>query len=258
LAKKGAYMSLKSFESNKYSSNGEDGVLQELLLRLNKSQDIDFSSLWVVEFGAWDGIKFSNTFNLVETYGAKAVYIESDTERFVELEVTSQRFKSIHPINRKVACDAQDKNSLDNLLLQTALPNNFDVLSIDIDGSDLEIWFSLERFKPKIVVIEINSSIPPGIYMWNSPSTPGNTFSSTLNVAKSKGYTLVSHTGNMIFVEDSLISKIKLDSKYIDFPELLFKSDWLYLESWLQLGIQYPPNFRKLRKILRNLINFIS
>ncbi len=143
-------------------------------------------------------------------------------------------------------------------MLETTLPRNFDVLSIDVDGPDLDIWYSLQCFTPKIVVIEINSSIPPGIYMWNSRSTPGNTFSSTLRVAKSKGYTLVSHTGNMIFVEDSLISKINLDSKYIDFPELLFKTDWLYLESWLQLGIQDHPNFWRLRKMLRRLINFIS
>ena len=52
---------------------------------------------------------------------------------------------------------------MDNLLEKTNLPKDFEILSIDIDSYDLEVWESLVFYKPKIVIIEINSSYPPGI-----------------------------------------------------------------------------------------------
>ena len=41
----------------------------------------------------------------------------------------------------------------------TEIPINFDILSIDVDSYDYQIWKSVEKYKPKIVIIEINSSV---------------------------------------------------------------------------------------------------
>ena len=49
------------FKKDNHSQNGEDGIIEELLNRLQ------IKSGWVCEFGAWDGIHLSNTFNLVKT-----------------------------------------------------------------------------------------------------------------------------------------------------------------------------------------------
>lgn len=49
-----------SYSSNIYSQNGEDGIIKELLKCVN------INNGWVCEFGAWDCIYLSNTFNLVE------------------------------------------------------------------------------------------------------------------------------------------------------------------------------------------------
>ena len=50
-------------KKNFYSENGEDGVL---LYILKKTKIIkNTKPLWCCEFGAWDGIHGSNTFNLV-------------------------------------------------------------------------------------------------------------------------------------------------------------------------------------------------
>ena len=106
-------------------------------------------------------------------------------------------------------------------------------MSIDIDSFDLEVWESLSLYKPKIVIIEINSSYLPGIYKWHSnydKNCNGNSFSATLKVAKNKGYELVCHTGNMIFVRRDCLELININEKYILYPELLFNYKWFSIE----------------------------
>jgi hypothetical protein len=175
------------------------------------------TSQWCVEFGACDGKHLSNTFSLVEQ-GAHAVYIESDKGRYQDLLETAKIYSHITPINAFVDRWAEDANSLDKLLKATGLPNEYLILSIDIDSYDLNIWESSVAYSPKIVVIEINSAILP----WHSTKVPGNSFSATLKVAINKGYTLVCHTGNLIFVKDDLVSLIGLDERHIQYPETLF------------------------------------
>ncbi len=71
----------------------------------------------------------------------------------------------------------------------------------------------------KLVIIEINSSAPPGM-VWATQKQP-KAISATVEVGKSKGYTLV------CFVRDGLMIKIELDDAFIKTPELLFIKNWL-------------------------------
>ena len=241
---------LNAFEMNVHSQNGEDGVIREILRRLEITDD---ASRWCVEFGAWDGVYLSNTFALVEK-GWNAVYIEGDPEKFQDLLGTRSTHPRIVAINEFVSRNKSDSHCLDALLQHTQIPQDFDLLSIDIDSYDLEIWESLTNYLPKIVVIEINSSVPPGIVWRHSPRTPENTFSATQNVAVQKNYTLVCHTGNCIYVRNDLVAKIDLDARYIQYPELLFLFDspWfsgdLFREPTHSI-IKYIP--RPLRPVLR-------
>ena len=74
-------MKFDSFKRDVFSQNGEDGVL-EAILDLIPKQDL---RKLVVEFGAWDGINFSNTYNLILNHGFSAILIESNKQRFKEL-----------------------------------------------------------------------------------------------------------------------------------------------------------------------------
>jgi len=53
---------LNSFAKNIYSQLGEDGILEIVSPFLNKK----IEDVFVIEFGAWDGIHLSNTFKLLE------------------------------------------------------------------------------------------------------------------------------------------------------------------------------------------------
>ena len=215
------------YKKNVHSQNGEDGVIAELLSRLNPDSG---SESWCVEFGAWDGRHLSNTFLLVEK-GWNAVYIEGDKIKYQDLLNTARDYPKIIPVNNYVDRYSTDNFSLDSILSKTSLPKEFAVLSIDIDSYDLDVWESLAHYEPKIVIIEINSSAPPGLIWRHSDRTTGNTFSATHRVGVHKGYTLVCHTGNMIFVKNGLLSKLDIEQRYIDFPELLFLYDWVSLRS---------------------------
>jgi hypothetical protein len=222
---KNSHLPFNKYQSNVYSQNGEDGVISEILRRLNLYNDDN----WCVEFGAWNGRYLSNTFALVERNSFKAVYIEGEKERFQDLLETVKEHPGIVPICAYVDPLPTSENSLDRILAGTPIPKHFDLLSIDIDSYDLDVWESLSDYSPKIVVIEINSSIPPGIVWRHSKKLSGNSFTATCNVALQKGYSLVCHTGNLIFVSNDSIDKLNLEDRYLRYPELLFLFDGMWI-----------------------------
>lgn len=216
-------MDYNIFKKNVFSQNGEDGILEEIIKKIS---DVPIEQLHCVEFGAWDGKQFSNTFNLV-MQGSRAVYIEGSKVKFKDLLETAKEFKKIIPINAFVDRLPNTKTSLDNLIKNHVDMSDYDILSIDIDSYDLEVWHN-HTGNPKIVIIEINSSVKPGIFQWHGrEGAIGNSFSSTLQVAKKKGYSLVCHTGNMIFVRNDLTSNLNLSDIDLEFPDRLFNWYWV-------------------------------
>jgi len=206
-----------TYSRNVYSQNGEDGIIEELLKRL------DINNGWVCEFGAWDGVYLSNTFNLVEK-GFNAVFIEGDIDKYNDLLNTVQKYKNIIPLNAFV--DYNDtQNSLDNLLKKTNIPIDFDILSIDIDSYDYHVWKSLKIYKPKIVIIEINSSVhtDDNNYIHDSEKYNGTGFKPTFDLGIDKEYTFVLHTGNMVFIRNDLFNKLNI---HYDNPLENFLTIW--------------------------------
>ena len=172
----------QKYKRNIYSQNGEDGIVLEILKRLK----LNPKNRWCCEFGAWDGIHGSNTFNLVKNLNYNAVYIEGEKNKFKDLLNTRKKFKRIIPFNKFVEHKKNSLNSLDKILKKTKISKNFDILSIDIDSHDLAVWKSLKKYRPKIVIIEINSGLYPGIKQIHGNGKIGNSFTSTVEYAKKK------------------------------------------------------------------------
>jgi hypothetical protein len=192
-------MKIQNLLKDYYSQNGEDGVVKYILDKLDKNN-------WCCEFGAWDGKNLSNTFNLVEKSDFNAVYIEPDEVKYESLLETVRQFSRIIPINKEVGIE---KNTLDEILSETDIPKNFDILSIDVDGIDYAIWKSFKNYEPKVVIIEVNSGIGPDVLLSEHELTEhslstrtGVNFRTCYELGRDKGYTLIYYTGNMIFIHN--------------------------------------------------------
>jgi len=189
-------MDLLDYRGNNYSQNGEDGIIEKILSILK------IENGFFVEFGAADGKMCSNTWNLVER-GWSGLYIEGLESYYNECSDNIKPYSNVKCINKYV--DYKGDNTLDNILKESNVIYNFDILSIDIDSYDYHVWKSLEKFKPKIVIIEINSSIPEGHYqIHNPPEEILTSFSSMVDLGVSKGYKPLCHTGNLIFIDSEI------------------------------------------------------
>ena len=195
------------YKKNIYSQNGEDGIIEELLNRLN------ITNGWVCEFGAWDGIFLSNTFNLVKNKNFEGVFIEGDKIKYNDLLNTVKEYPKIIPINAFVDYNIKSDYTLDKILQKTNIPINFDILSIDVDSYDYQIWESLEIYKPKIIIIEINSSIKPDIenHIHTEGIYQGTSFLQMYNLGIKKGYKFILHTGNMFFIRNELFDQLNFN-----------------------------------------------
>lgn len=180
-----------------YSQSGEDGIIGKVLEILPERDH------WCVEFGALDGTSLSNTRNLIEHGGYSAVLIEASKARFKELEFNYSGNEKVTTVNRFVGFETND--NLDYILADTAIPIDFDFLSIDIDGNDYHVWKAISRFTPKAVCIEFNHTIPNEvefIQLADPAITQGSSLSALVSLGKAKGYELVCVEGvNAFFVK---------------------------------------------------------
>ena len=182
---------------NKYSQNGEDGILEAL------TDSIGLANGYFVEFGAWDGKKHSNSCYLYEK-GWKGCFIEGDPVRFRDL-ITNFPDNNLLKINAFI--EERGKNSLDNILKSHDV-SHVDVLSIDIDSDDLAVWESVTQYCPKILIIEYNPTIPFDTrYVNTKGKTHGNSALSILEASEKKGYGLIEGTAtNLIFVKKNIMT----------------------------------------------------
>jgi hypothetical protein len=193
------------------SQSGEDGIVEKIL------EVIGDNDKWCVEFGSWDGKNLSNTYNLIADKGYSAVSIEGDARKFKDLVKTFEDNPKVTPVNAYVGFNPDD--SLDTILANTQIPKKFDVLSIDVDGNDYHIWEAVRKYKPKVVIIEFNGTIPPEVEFVQPPDmkvTQGSSILAITELAKSKGYELVAVTSNAIYVDAQYFGLFGIEDNSVD------------------------------------------
>jgi hypothetical protein len=194
--------------NKKFSQNGEELILEEVLKRLK------IETGHTVEIGGHNGRYLSNTALLIEN-GWTGKFVEADFDLWQECCKNWAHNKNV-----KCVCSFVNEQNVNAFV-----DADCDVLSIDTDGKDFDIFKAMEA-KPKVVIIEIDSSIPPDEDRMNSEGGAGYLLMVKLGIEK--GYFLLCHTGNLVFI----------DKKYKkQFPEIkgdgiknsvdYFRTNWL-------------------------------
>jgi len=195
------------------SQFGEDGVIEKIF------EIIPPANRWCVEFGAWDGVYLSNTCHLVRDLGWDGVLIEGSAEKFADLTNNFADLENAHPIHALVGFE-RGTNSLDDVLATTDCPRDVDLVSIDIDGSDYHVWRSMARYRPRVVVIEFNPSVPNDVVFVQDRDMSihqGASLAAVVELGKQKRYELVATTNcNAFFVREELFPAFGIEDNSID------------------------------------------
>lgn len=234
---------LSDYASNMYSQYGEDGMIEEILNRM------EIGPGKCVEFGASDGLACSNTAKLWRHEGWRATLMESNQSYNAPLH------KNVSGYECNIFMTEVTASNINSLLD----PDPYDLISIDVDGDDFWIFCSMER-RTKILIIEYNRTIPPHIDLVPEQGSPGRMGigSYTLRqAAETRGYTLIGMSeANAFFVATEyahLFDDLEKDLNVLQPPE-----QFIYLATdgdghivplghnppW---GLIWPPSLAKFR-----------
>lgn len=171
-----------------FSQNGEEGILEECQRR-------GVNLFHCVEIGGHDGRFCSNTAWVIESdiKVMTGLFVEADYDRYLQ----SKANWAHNPRVRSQCCYVDEKN------VNAFVKYDCDLLSLDTDGSDYEIFRGL-CVRPKIVIVEIDSSIPPDSDAFNADGAAG--YRAMLELALGRGYFLIAHTGNLVLIRDEYIN----------------------------------------------------
>jgi hypothetical protein len=171
-----------------YSQAGESLILWDVF------QKIGAKNKFAVEFGASDGYWLSNIRTFLEN-GWSGLQMEGVSE----------------PKN-EVKSEFVTKDNINLLFKKYSVPENFDLLSIDIDGNDYWVWKNLE-YNPSAVIIEYNSNFSKTVsvaleydetHTFDGSYAYSASFKAYEKLAEKKGYYFyaeVRHT-NLIFIKN--------------------------------------------------------
>lgn len=198
-----------------------------------------FSNLhkFCVDIGASDGVTMSNSFFL---YGAgwSGLSIEASGSSFASLAFEFEDLEGVKLYRTKV----YPENVL-SILDSAEVPNDFDFLSLDIDGYDYFVLASiLQKYRPKLICTEINEKIPPPIcftvlpdkaYSWGGDLFFGQSLSQVSKLCEIVNYKIVEVQYNNAFlapkelVKESIPSIEELYSKgYLNKQDRLARLPW--------------------------------
>jgi hypothetical protein len=184
---------LRRHRAQHYSQNGEDGALARLL------EIVGAASRFYVELGAGNGD-------------------ECNTRRLRELGWSGIMMDCAAAGNPAIRLYREfvTAENINALLIKYGVPDDFDVLSIDLDGNDYWIWRAIApRFQPRVVVIEYNCAVPAGIavtmpydagFRWANQPNTGASLLALKKLASAQGYVLVyAEPPNAFLVRHSIL-----------------------------------------------------
>lgn len=168
------------------SQNGEDGVLTEIFRRIGTT-DKRFAEIGVGNDG-------ENNTTYLHALGWTGFWVDSDNQS--ERILGSARGST--GIKMKTAMVTRE--NIVPIFKDLGVPDEFDLLSIDVDQNTYHVWEALGAYRPRVVVVEYNASIPPGIdwkviydpnAVWDGSVNYGASLTAFEILGRERGYSLV-------------------------------------------------------------------
>ncbi len=181
---------LHRFEHQVFSQNGEDGVLLEIFKRIGTAGKS------FVEIGVGDGLENNTAFLLSQ--GWKGFWLDGDHDAMARIkDLFWQPLSRGDLVVREALITAEN---IANTLAELKVPVEFDLFSLDIDRNTYFVWQALKHLRPRVVVIEYNSTYPPQTewtveykpdLMYNCTSYMGASLKAYERLGAELGYALV-------------------------------------------------------------------
>lgn len=178
---------LDRYAKRVFSQNGEDGIIKHIF------NEIGITSHTFLEFGF--AVPECNTWRLMKEEGFKGQYIDASKgicDKATAV-IRAEGLEGIKVTNAAITAENIEK-------LTARLPQEIDILSMDIDGNDYWVWKALERISPRVVVIEYNASIDAGLsktipydpeWTWHGGDYYGASLEALTKLGQEKGYRLI-------------------------------------------------------------------
>lgn len=164
---------LNQLEKKIHSQNGEDGIIEKIF------DTIKPTNQYCIEFGI-----HPNQGNTIQLANKNWNYL------WIDANGDGQKIKK----------EFITAENIESIFVKYNAPTSFDLLSIDVDYNDYWIWKSIRNYRPRVVIIEYNSSIPydekkvapydPNM-VWDGTNFFGASLLALNELGKSKGYTLI-------------------------------------------------------------------
>jgi len=205
-----------------FSQFEEDGKILYILAC------IGIKTFSFIEIGSDDGLN-SNCANLALNFGFHGLFIDANSRSVNRGEYFYKKYP--HPFGHKPVfrCTKVTRDNINDVIKNSGIGKEVDVLSIDIDGNDYWIWDAITVTSPRIVIIEtyINYGMEERVVPYDPTySFPGKhaqyhgaSPASMVKLGKKKGYRLVGANDlgfNFIFLRDDLgrdvIDEVSIES----------------------------------------------
>jgi len=163
---------VSKFERNISGRDGADGIIEAIFV------EIGTTNKYFVEFGSFPCR--DNTTHLSKMGWSGLVMDGNGTGVVKKEKITAE--------------------NINQLFAKYSVPADFDLLSIDIDSNDYWVWKAIVWYRPRVVIIEYNSHIPPNEsrsvtydpnLIWDGSDYYGASLLALADLGTSKGYTLI-------------------------------------------------------------------
>jgi hypothetical protein len=211
----GVILPLDQVGFSRFSEFEEDGQLLYLLTLAGPA------SRTVVEISSQDGRVCMAT-NLLVHHRWRGFLFDGDPVFVRE----GRRFFASHPATRSsppvMKSEWFSRENVNQVLAAAGVPDDVDVLSLDIDGNDLYLWSAMSM-RPRILICEFNNGVPSELAL-TIPYKPDFSFAALpadqamfrsaslaafVAVGRRKGYRLVGMNAlgfNAIFLRDDVLA----------------------------------------------------